>query len=603
MQNDLDKTKILNAIKIIADVGTKTPPVNASNRQTIRFNRGDAVRLDVSLFQNGETVDISKIASLNIEIFDIGAPNAPEPRTSALLVQKTATATDIKSVSLEEFKSGECNATFILDESDTTIPAGFKWIKISTLSSDAMRTTFSQGWIEVEESYMSSPEAEHENPSIYLTKEKALSIFLSKSDNLADLSDNTQARGNLGVYGMDQVDGMIEAHEHSQYISSAEANSIYAAKTDLEEISENLSDASDQISAVSAENAALSKEIERNGEIVEDKSSVRLKNGWINVKVNGLDSVPMSLCFSYKRKAAWTNTDYFFDRSEAVGLNVNGFNVMCGSNGEDIKFLFRTGTNTGHATSLSFIKENFPTDDKWHSVVMTAAGKMTEQMKCFLDGIQLTPRKGTTFDSTFTGDLSTDSPLRINYYTKSDMSLHSIKIFNFDISGEGSPYTPGDYYNHKKTPPELLNATTGNRALLSLEDDINEVQWKDDSSNGTNAALQDETYVPGSRHTFSVRESATWAVESSSGIFLVKDQPWIPANCRFSVCAKSTSQAQFNIGDDSSSTFFDQTKTVQTQWSEIGSYWNGDTAKRIRLTPISAFKGTVEFFVEIKKLK
>ena len=66
---------------------------------------------------------------------------------------------------------------------------------------------------------------------------------------------------------------------------------------------------------------------------------------------------------------------------------------------------------------------------------------------------------------------------------------------------------------------------------------------------------------------------------------------------------KALEMSQIPLFYDSSSTFFDQTKTVQTQWSEIGSYWNGDTAKRIRLTPISAFKGTVEFFVEIKKLK
>ena len=141
------------------------------------------------------------------------------------------------------------------------------------------------------------------------------------------------------------------------------------------------------------------------------------------------------------------------------------------------------------------------------------------------------------------------------------------------------------------------------KALLSLDNDINEVQWKDSSANATHAVLQEETYVPNSKHAYSVAASAIWSIASSNGIFLVKDQPWIPANCKFTICAKSTSEAQFNIGDDSSTTFFDQGKTIPINWTEIGTYWNGNEYKRIRFTPTSTFQGTVEFFVEIKKLK
>lgn len=603
MQNNPDKTKILNVIKIAADIGRKAPLMNALNRQAIRFNRGDAVRFDVSLLENGTPIDVSKISTINIEIFDIGAPNAPEPRTASLLVQKTATASDIESVEAEELDTGKCNAAFILDENDTNMDSGFKWMKISSLSADTMRSTFSQGWIEIEESYLSAGEADRLPPEIYLTKDAALSLFLAKEDNLLDLSDKSEARKNIQTYSSSEVDNLIAVHEHSQYLSSAEAENLYCTKNESASIAGNVENISDEVSALASQTVDLSREIERNKEIVEDFACVRMKSGTISVDVKGMDSVPFSICFSYKRKADWQNGDYFFDKSSAVGSAVNGFNILCGNNGEFIKFLFRTNCNTGYASALSFEKSKFPCDGKWHSVVMTVKDKYIENMKCFLDGIMLTPVKSLSYDGNFSGDTSNTSPLKINSFAKDDTSLHSIKIFNFDISQEGSLYTPEDYYNHKRTPAELLNATMEEKALLSLDNDINEVQWKDSSANATHAVLQEETYVPNSKHAYSVAASAIWSIASSNGIFLVKDQAWIPANCKFTICAKSTSEAQFNIGDDSSTTFFDRGKTIPINWTEMGTYWNGNEYKRIRFTPTSTFQGTVEFFVEIKKLK
>lgn len=68
-------------------------------------------------------------------------------------------------------------------------------------------------------------------------------------------------------------------------------------------------------------------------------------------------------------------------------------------------------------------------------------------------------------------------------------TISRVKIFNFDMSAEGAPYTIADYTAGIDEPPALHDTTATSHALLSLSDYTLNGQILDASGNGKNATV------------------------------------------------------------------------------------------------------------------
>ena len=138
---------ITDRILVRADALNPDFPKDAQTLREILLKPHDDVEIAVALMRGATPVDSSQIARIRIEIFDIGARNAPEPREATLLFEKSST--DIRAVS----QSCDNNATFALSADENAFSAGAKWLRICAFSPAGKRTTFAQGWINVENSY------------------------------------------------------------------------------------------------------------------------------------------------------------------------------------------------------------------------------------------------------------------------------------------------------------------------------------------------------------------------------------------------------------------------------------------------------------------
>lgn len=216
-------------IKIFADAANLGSAKNPETNDLINFRRGDSLEIGVAFLQDAKAFDISSAVSATLEILDIGGFNAVNPREVSLLMRKEcAEFTQIESgLSLGEIaENGFFHAVFSFGQSETSVPAGEKWMRIFVDFADGSRVTFSSGWICVLENYSAEPNLLPLNNPRYYTKAEADEVFLSAQKNLSDLSDSKIARDNLGVFSKSETQGIVNqavagSHSHAQYLEKS----------------------------------------------------------------------------------------------------------------------------------------------------------------------------------------------------------------------------------------------------------------------------------------------------------------------------------------------------------------------------------------------
>lgn len=422
---------ITDRILVRADALNPDFPKDAQTLREISLKPHDDVEIAVALMRGENPVDSSQIARIRIEIFDIGARNAPEPREATLLFEKSST--DIRAVS----QSCDNNATFALTAEENAFSAGAKWLRICAFSPAGKRTTFAQGWINVENSYDTAIPA----PVVpvgekALTESTASDIFLKKTGNLAELADKAQARENLGVMSAAEVNSAI-ATVAAQKADASHTHAQYALQTSLSETDSGLSD--------------LRRAKQNCGQLY-------LNGGYGFTNCKPTFGAAQSLLFTYEvsetelDSAAWCiiGNLHIWSSQKGFGFAKNTSNkIQCGFNW------------SGNTTGRAFIEANTTAfaDGKPHAWALICGKDDTSGFfKLYCDGVLIGSKTSLALFNDFI-------PTYGFYFGKSQVSgaqdssakgrLSRVAFFNFDVSAPDALYSLADYQTGKSIPPTL----------------------------------------------------------------------------------------------------------------------------------------------------
>lgn len=509
---------ITNRIIIRADSQNSDSPKNAQTSREISLKSHDDIEFAITLAKSGESISASAVARVSVEIFDIGARNAPSPRSVKLLLSKSTE--DISDIS----DTCSFNAIIEVAAEENAFEAGSKWIRICAFSPEGKRTTFTQGWINIEESFGDSPAAETEIVQSFLKTEDAKGIFLQKDKNLSDLLDKAVALENLGALSAAETLQSIESacsqkadatHEHSEYLKKSEAQDLYASAESTEQ---SLNEIESEINIIEGNINAAENTITAIENKVLDSHLSKLPYGTLyfnNAKLFGsnfaIPNFPFSICATV-RVDSWEGSTQGIQTIFQFGNNGTGalWGSICFNNViNNPSIQLRISKNTDGTLSYSEVFYFFDKDTflgKEHTIIGVCRELESTPVNfdIYVDGAKVATShyKGLTLDS-----LSGTVNYAVNTYNANysvqpasahPMMLRNLYVFNFDVSAEGSPYSIADYEAGRLIPPALKpsqvslaleNYTIARNATTKLV--------KDASGNSNDATVQGSGTVAG----------------------------------------------------------------------------------------------------------
>lgn len=509
---------ITNRIIIRADSQNSDSPKNAQTSREISLKSHDDIEFAITLAKSGESISASAVARVSVEIFDIGARNAPSPRSVKLLLSKSTE--DISDIS----DTCSFNAIIEVAAEENAFEAGSKWIRICAFSPEGKRTTFTQGWINIEESFGDSPAAETEIVQSFLKTEDAKGIFLQKDKNLSDLLDKAVALENLGALSAAETLQSIESacsqkadatHEHSEYLKKSEAQDLYASAESTEQ---SLNEIESEINIIEGNINAAENTITAIENKVLDSHLSKLSAGTLyfnNAKLFGsnftIPNFPFSICATV-RVDSWEGSTQGIQTIFQFGNNGTGalWGSICFNNViNNPTIQLRISKNTDGTLSYSEVFYFFDKDTflgKEHTIIGVCRELESTPVNfdIYVDGAKVatSPYKGLTLDS-----LSGTVNYAVNTYNANysvqpasahPMMLRNLYVFNFDVSAPAAPYSIADYVAGRLIPPALKpsqvslaleNYTIARNATTKLV--------KDASGNSNDATVQGSGTVAG----------------------------------------------------------------------------------------------------------
>lgn len=509
---------ITNRIIIRADSQNSDSPKNAQTSREISLKSHDDIEFAITLAKSGESISASAVARVSVEIFDIGARNAPSPRSVKLLLSKSTE--DISDIS----DTCSFNAIIEVAAEENAFEAGSKWIRICAFSPEGKRTTFTQGWINIEESFGDSPAAETEIVQSFLKTEDAKGIFLQKDKNLSDLLDKAVALENLGALSAAETLQSIESacsqkadatHEHSEYLKKSEAQDLYASAESTEQ---SLNEIESEINIIEGNINAAENTITAIENKVLDSHLSKLPYGTLyfnNAKLFGsnftIPNFPFSICATV-RVDSWEGSTDAMQTIFQFGNNGTGAlwgAIYFGNVKNNPGIYLRISKNTDGALSYSEIYYTLNTGTflgKEHTIIGVCRELESTPLNfdIYVDGAKVatTAYKGLTLDS-LSGTVNYAVNTSNANYSSQPASAHSMMlrnlyVFNFDVSAEGAPYSIADYVAGRLIPPALKpsqvslaleNYTIARNATTKLV--------KDASGNSNDATVQGSGTVAG----------------------------------------------------------------------------------------------------------
>ena len=468
---------ITNRIIIRADSQNSDSPKNAQTSREISLKSHDDIEFAITLAKSGESISASAVARVSVEIFDVGARNAPSPRSVKLLFSKsTENISDI---------SDTCpfNAIIEVAAEENAFDAGSKWIRVCAFSPEGKRTTFTQGWINIEESFGDSPSAETEIVQSFLKTEDAKSIFLQKNKNLSDLLDKAAALENLGALSASETLQSIESacaqkadttHEHSEYLKKSDAQNLYASaestELSLNEIESEISTLENNITSTENSIAAVENKVLDSRLSKLSAGALYFNSGKLSGSNFAVPTFPFSICATV-RIDAWR------------GANENQQTIFqCGDYGSTtdpwVSLAFAESTSSAKLRlimllvidgALKTTEVNRSLDlstflGKMHTIIGICRAVTTEVLNwdIYIDGAKqnITSSLKNVVVSSLSGTRNwAVNTTNYNYSSQTasanPMMLRNLYIFNFDISAEGSPYSIADYEAGRLIPPAL----------------------------------------------------------------------------------------------------------------------------------------------------
>lgn len=468
---------ITNRIIIRADSQNSDSPKNAQTSREISLKSHDDIEFAITLAKSGESISAAAVAKVCVEIFDIGARNAPSPRSVKLLFSKsTENISDI---------SDTCpfNAIIEVAAEENAFDAGSKWIRVCAFSPEGKRTTFTQGWINIEESFGDSPSAETEIVQSFLKTEDAKSIFLQKNKNLSDLLDKAAALENLGALSASETLQSIESacaqkadttHEHSEYLKKSDAQNLYASaestELSLNEIESEISTLENNITSTENSIAAVENKVLDSRLSKLSAGALYFNSGKLSGSNFAVPTFPFSICATV-RIDAWKSAS---DHSQTIfqyGELGSGTGSTCsigfidGENKPKLRLVITDtvdGANKSSEVNCSLDLSTFL--GKMHTIIGIYRAVTDEALNwdIYIDGVKqnITSSAKNAIVSSLSGTRNwavntTNYNFSSQPASANPMMLRNLNIFNFDVSAEDAPYSIADYEAGRLIPPAL----------------------------------------------------------------------------------------------------------------------------------------------------
>ena len=467
---------ITNRIIIRADSQNSDSPKNAQTSREISLKSHDDIEFAITLAKSGESISAAAVAKVCVEIFDIGARNAPSPRSVKLLFSKsTENISDI---------SDTCpfNAIIEVAAEENAFDAGSKWIRVCAFSPEGKRTTFTQGWINIEESFGDSPSAETEIVQSFLKTEDAKSIFLQKNKNLSDLLDKA-ALENLGALSASETLQSIESacaqkadttHEHSEYLKKSDAQNLYASaestELSLNEIESEISTLENNITSTENSIAAVENKVLDSRLSKLSAGALYFNSGKLSGSNFAVPTFPFSICVTVQIDT-WKSAN---DQSQPIfqyGELGSGTGSICsigfigGENDPSLRLIITDkidGANKSSEVNCSLDLSTFL--GKMHTIIGIYRAVTAEALNwdIYIDGVK--QNIASSVKNAIVSSLSGTRAWAVNttnYNFSSQpasanpMMLRNLYIFNFDISAKDAPYSIADYEAGRLIPPAL----------------------------------------------------------------------------------------------------------------------------------------------------
>ena len=292
----------------------------------------------------------------------------------------------------------------------------------------------------------------------------SVTAITSKTQNQSAASGNTSFTGNLTVSGTISTGSMSDIAGKVSQNQSA----ISGIQTDVSTL-------------------ALSKLSAGTLHFNQGKLMV---NSWANLPV----SLPISICVEYDVDS-WEglgtgNQGLSFITASSViwsdPAQLSGFTLRYNDSANRLEvILLNPGGASQSARGFSAYFNGglsaLPTGR--HTIVFCASGEINagapSEYAMYVDG-QAVGVSAVYFSTMVSTDLTSSGPLsvcqKINYSTPNiggvdiPIRLSRVRIFNFQMDAEDSPYTVADYVSGKDVPPALYDPAAVQRALLALED-------------------------------------------------------------------------------------------------------------------------------------
>ena len=509
---------ITNRIIIRADSQNSDSPKNAQTSREISLKSHDDIEFAITLAKSGESISAAAVTRVCVEIFDIGARNAPSPRSVKLLFSKSTE--NISDIS----ETCPFNAIIEVAAEENAFEAGSKWIRVCAFSPEGKRTTFTQGWINIEESFGDSPSVETEIAESFLKTEDAKSIFLQKDKNLSDLLDKAAALENLGALSAAETLQSIESacsqkadatHEHSEYLKKSEAQDLYASAESTEQ---SLNEIESEINIIEGNINAAENTITAIENKVLDSHLSKLSSGTLyfnNAKLSGsnftIPNFPFSICATVRVdgwKASSDVAQSIFQCGDYGGTQLISLTFLDSTSVPRIGI--QVSAPSGGSTISSSLRCPFTYADfigKEHTIIAVYRSLDSSDnldWSLYLDGQSLsgTATKNLKIDA-LSGSVNyavntTNGNFSSNAASANPMRLRNLYVFNFDVSAPAAPYSIADYEAGRLIPPALKpsqvslaleNYTIARNATTKLV--------KDASGNSNDATVQGSGTVAG----------------------------------------------------------------------------------------------------------
>ncbi|GHC07024.1 LamG domain-containing protein [Cerasicoccus arenae] len=376
-----------------------------------KLRAGDDAQFEIALFNDGELLtDLSGISSLHLEIKPLHAEAEPAfidddgedydlrgPSSQAVSIRsKTIAASEMNAAltltQWESLSADQAHAIVTLDAPQTNLAPGDRWLTIAVTTNDspAQTRTVAAGRIRILGGGRSSSEPVSSSSETFYSASQSDSRFLRLSENLADLSDAEESRGNLGLGSAAQMNAIDEDDFASQ--SNLHLPTQQSVKT-----------------YVDTALAAFSPTIPRPGVLLDGISGkINLGNAF-----NQDMTADWAVC-------GWFRTDLGAEQTLLhKGESTPHLQISLTSSG-----LLRVTLDDG-SDSVSVDTTAVVNDGQWHHFVVSIDVDSAIGVAVYMDG-----QLQATGDPTALGDLSNEDPL---YIGSSGSSLY----FSGSLSGFG----------------------------------------------------------------------------------------------------------------------------------------------------------------------